>query len=108
MEMYVNITMFLLLSAALPPQVPRCHQFFKVWHTTRSLVISAFMGGQIITRKNTPELGKVQRSATKMIKGLERLPSEEPRADQHPSSLKRSIEEDKRDLKTDEPPGEDE
>lgn len=98
MEMYVNVTMFLLLSAALPPQVPRRHQFFKVWHTTRSLVISAFMGCQIITRKNTPELENLQRSATKMIKGLECLPSEEPGADQHLSSLKRSIEEDKRDL----------
>lgn len=41
---------------------------------------------------------KVQRSAMKMIKGLESLPSEKPGADQHPSSLKRGIEEDKRDL----------
>ena len=82
--------------------------FQAVAHNQVLAYLTTFMSGQIITRKNTLELEKVQRSATKMIKGLECLPSEEPGADQHPSSLKRGFEEDKRDLSTHEPAGEEE
>lgn len=60
-------------------------------------------GGQVVTRKNTLELGKLQRSAITMIKGLGCLPPEEPRADPNLSSLKRGNEKDKRNLQTHEP-----
>lgn len=56
---------------------------------------ATLVGGQIITRKNTLELGKLQRSAIKMIKGLGCLPPEEPRADPNPSSSKRGTEKDR-------------
>ena len=72
--------------------------FQAVAHNQVLGYLTALVGVQIITRKSTLELEKVQRSATKMIKGLECLPSEEPGAVQHPSSLRRDMEKDKRDL----------
>lgn len=80
------------MSAQLSPT------FQAVTHNQVLGYLTAFMGGQIITWKNTLEVEKAQRSATKMVKGLECLPSEEPWSDEHPSSLKRGMEKDKRSL----------